>query len=71
MENAAKKAFLEAKKKEQEWFKGKSECCGTNLEEARYYPIGGQVQQEYSRRAVPGGGSFMSGGDRLKAQSFE
>lgn len=71
MENAAKKAFLEAKKKEQEWFKQTTECCGSKLEELQYYPIDGLVAQEYSRNAIPGGGAFMTGGSRLKTQGFD
>lgn len=71
MDNIAKKAFLEAKKKEQEWFKNSAECCGTNLEELQYFPISGQVQQEYGRYAVPGGGAMMTGGSRLKTQGFD
>jgi hypothetical protein len=70
MENAAKKAFLEAKKKEQEWFKNSAECCGTSLEEAQYFPIGGNPMQEYGRFAVPSGASLMTGGDRLKTQGL-
>lgn len=70
-DNKAKQAFLAAKKKEQEWFKSKSECCGTNLEEAQYFPIGGSIAQEYQRRAIPGGGAFYSGGDRLKTQGLD
>ena len=66
MENAAKKAFLAAKQKEQDWFKSSAECCGTKLEDAQYFPISGQVDQEYGRYAIPSGGSFFTGGDRLK-----
>ncbi len=68
MEDKAKQAFLEAKKKEQQWFAQKAECCGTSLEEAQYFPISGQVQQEYGRFAVPGGGTFMTGGGRVNVQ---
>lgn len=70
MEDAAKKAFLEAKKKEQEWFKQSAECCGTKLEELQYYPIDGKVMNEYGRYAVPSGGAFFAGNDRLKAQGW-
>lgn len=70
MEDEAKKSFLEAKKKEQEWFKGVSECCGTNLEEMQYFPVSGKVQQEYGRFAVPSGATLMTGGDRIKTQSL-
>ena len=70
MDNAAKKAFLEAKAKEQAWFKNSAECCGTNLEELKYFPVGGQVKQDYSRHAVPSGGAFMTGGDRLSVERF-
>ena len=70
-DNKAKQAFLAAKKKEQEWFKSKSECCGTKLEEAQYFPISGQISQEYQRRAIPGGGAFYTGGDRLKTQGMD
>jgi hypothetical protein len=65
MEQKAKKAFLEAKAREQQWFKNKAECCGTNLEEMQYFPINGQVQQEYGRYAIPSGGMMMTGGNRL------
>jgi hypothetical protein len=71
MDDSAKKAFLEAKKREQEWFRNSAECCGTNLEELQYYPIDGRVSQEYSRHAIPGGGTFMTGGSRLSTQGFE
>ena len=36
----------------------------------QYYPIDGRVAQDYGRFAVPGGGTFMMGGDRLSTQSI-
>ena len=69
-EDKAKKAFLEAKEKEKTWFKNSSVCCGTNLEELQYFPIDGQVLQQYGRLSVPSGGTMMSGNDRLKTQSW-
>ena len=67
MDGAAKKAFLEAKKKEQEWFKQKEGCCGANLDDMLYFPIDGKVQSDYGRYSVPSGASLMSGG-RVAAQ---
>lgn len=71
MENEAKKAFLAAKQKEQEWFKQSAECCGTNLEELQYFPISGQVNQDYGRYAIPSGGVMMTGGNRLSTQNLD
>lgn len=62
MDNAAKAAFLEAKKKEQEWFKQKGQCCGANLDEMLYYPINGETKTDYDRLAVPSGANLMSAG---------
>ena len=71
MESSAKAAFLEAKKKEQDWFKNKAECCGSKQEELQYFPIDGRVEQNYSRHAIPSGGVAMSGGGRLNTSQYD
>lgn len=60
-----RKEFIKEKEKENEFFKKSAECCGTKEDDLNYYPIGGGVQQNYSRFAVPSGSTLMRGGDRL------
>jgi len=38
------------------------------MEEARHFPVSGQVQQEYGRFTIPSGGAMMSGSGRLQSQ---
>jgi hypothetical protein len=61
----AKKAFVEAKTKEAQYFKNVSTCCGTQQDNVQYYPIDGNIKSQYPRQSVPGGGVQLSGGDRL------
>jgi hypothetical protein len=65
MDEEVRKEFIKEKEKENEYFKEVSECCGTSSDNLYYYPIDGNIEQKYSRFAVPSGGALMRGGDRL------
>lgn len=58
-EKEMRKEFLIQKEKENAFFKETAQCCGTVIDNLKYYPIDGGVQQEYSRLAVPSGGALM------------
>lgn len=64
-EKEAKQAFINAKEKEQAYFKNSAQCCGAQQDDTRYYPLDGNVKSAYERSANPGGGTQMRGGDRL------
>lgn len=61
-----RKEFIQEKEKENEFFKQSVECCGTSEDNLAYFPIGGGIEQNYNRYAVPSGGTLMHGGDKLK-----
>jgi hypothetical protein len=66
-EAEAKKAFIKSKEIEQANFKQVSSCCGTQQDDERYYPIDNNIKSQYERNAIPGGGTQMRGGDRLRS----
>lgn len=57
--------FIEAKTKENEYFKMNANCCTTATDDMYYYPIDGDVNTSYDRFSTPSGGVPLSGGDSL------
>lgn len=51
--------FLEEKEKENNFFRETGQCCGVDESEKFYYPIGGDVDTEYTRYAIPNGGQLL------------
>lgn len=66
-EQAFRAEFIKAKEKENEYFKANANCCTTAEDDLYYYPIDGEVKNNYERYSMPGGGVALSGGDYLKA----
>lgn len=64
-EGEFRKKFLEEKQIEQQFFKESTPCCGTVQDDMQYYPIDGVVPDNLNRVALPGGGTPLSGGDRM------
>ena len=63
VDESAKKRFLEEKVKENQYFKQNAQCCGTVQDDLLYFPVDGNIEEEFPRATVPGGASPMSGGD--------
>ena len=60
-DQAFKSKFAEEKAKEQNFFKENDTCCGT-VNDRLYWPIDGQIDQNYERLSVPSGGQQLSVG---------
>lgn len=60
-------AYNEENKKYNAMFNKTAECCGTSKEDLYYYPINGEVKNDYDRYAIPGGGKLMTGGNLLSS----
>ena len=55
--------YVSEKLKEEEYFKSISNCCG-NVNDQLYWPIDGNINENFNRPSIPSGGSQLTVGGR-------